>query len=294
MVRSCASGEVPTRRTAWVPCQPWMQHHLDPRRRSTSPPTPAVVPSTTVDARARPAAPAAAGPAGPGPTDAGAGRPGGHARGSRRQAVLPGPARPPRRRRGGGHRWWPGAALLDPLRPVARRGADRQHRRLPAPRDPLVPQTATAPRRSSTSCSTSGWSCSGPRTSRCGPCPGCSAWSPLPLAWLAGRRLAGRTGAWAALLLVATLPVRRPLRHRDPHVLAGRPVDGVRLPGPRPGPAPAPGRQPGRRRRRVGPASLHPLLVDVPGGHRRAVAGLPGLAGPARLATERPRRWWRS
>ena len=28
----------------------------------------------------------------------------------------------------------------------------------------------------------------------------------LPLAWLAGRRLAGRTGAWAALLLVATSP----------------------------------------------------------------------------------------
>ena len=74
MVRSSASGEVPTRRTAWVPCQPWMQHHLDPRRRSTSPPTPPVVPLAP-STPAPTAAPAVRAPGGPGPTDAGAGRP---------------------------------------------------------------------------------------------------------------------------------------------------------------------------------------------------------------------------
>ena len=50
----------------------------------------------------------------------------------------------------------------------------------------------------------------------------------------------------------------------------------------------APRRQSDRRRRRVGTASLHPLLVGVPVGHDGAVAGLPGLARSTRVAAERP------
>ena len=60
----------------------------------------------------------------------------------------------------------------------------------------------------------------------------------FPLMWVAGRRLAGRQGAWAAVLVLAAVALRHPLQHRDPHVLAG---DGAR-----------PGRLAGRHRTRSG------------------------------------------
>ena len=190
----------------------------------------------------------------------------------------------------GGARWRSGAALLDQVGPVARRGADRQHR--PAARSTRSPRTcaATAPRRSSTCCCTSGWRCSGRPTSPSGRSPGCSAWSPSRWSgWPAGG-WAAAPAAWAALLLVATLAVRRPLRHRDPHVLPGRPPDRLRLPGPRPRPAPAPRRQPDRRRRRDRACCSTPTTgrIYLVGDDR--CCGWPGRAGAADPAWRRGAR----
>ncbi len=50
----------------------------------------------------------------------------------------------------------------------------------------------------------------------------------VPLAWLAGRRLGGRTVGWAAMLLVATSPFAVRYDDRDADVLAGRVPDGRR------------------------------------------------------------------
>ena len=62
----------------------------------------------------------------------------------------------------------------------------------------------------------------------------------LPLVWLAGRRLGGRTVGLGGHAAGGHLAVRRPLRHRDPDVLAGGAPHGARVPGPATGPDPAP------------------------------------------------------
>ena len=56
----------------------------------------------------------------------------------------------------------------------------------------------------------------------------------LPLVWLAGRRLGGDPAGLDRPPAAGHLAVRRPLRHRDPDVLAGGPAHRARLPGPRP------------------------------------------------------------
>ena len=73
--------------------------------------------------------------------------------------------------------------------------------RLPLHEIPVLPASATAPRRCTTCCSTSGWAGSAPRTRRCARCRGCSGWSPCPWpgwpvsGWAAGRR-AGPPCCW--------------------------------------------------------------------------------------------------
>ena len=122
------------------------------------------------------------------------------------------------RRRGRGRRG--SSCASDPLAPVARRGADASTS--PACRSATSPPrcATTATRRCTTCCSTAGCACSAQATSPCGRCRGCSAVATLPLAWLAGRRLAARRGAWAVARAARAVAVRAPLRHRDPHVLA--------------------------------------------------------------------------
>ena len=280
-------------RRRWLPCQPWMQH-------------PPALPRWSSRRRGRPGARA--------------GAPTGHGRahaGRRRAAVRPAPAGhgradseprsgdpegPPfsrrhgaghRRRRGGGPGGRPGAAVLDPFGPLARRGPDRQHR--PAARSTSSPRSSagTAPRRCTTSCSTSGWAGSAPRTWPCGRCPGSSAWPPSPWpGWPAGGWAGGPAG-WAAMLLVATSPfaIRYDTETRMYSLVVLLTVLGF-LALDRCAPAPAAG-QPDRRRRGDRAAALHPLLVALPDRHGHAVAGLGGLAGTAGVAARAPGpRWW--
>ena len=73
---------------------------------------------------------------------------------------------------------------------------------------------ATSPRRCgptgtprcTTGCSTDGWRCGVTATSPCGPWPGCSRCSALPVAWLLGRRIGGSPAAWTLTVVFALTP----------------------------------------------------------------------------------------
>ncbi len=191
------------------------------------------------------------------------------------------------RRPGGRHRSGPGGGprtpLLDDVGPVARRGVDRQHRQTAGPRDPVVPQAGRGP---AALLRTPALLDEGLRLvgrGRSGPARRLRRGHPSPR--LAGRASPGRPyrrlGGHPARRLVA---VRRPLRHRDPDVLARRPAHGVRVPGPRPRPATTATGQSRGRGGGDGPAALLPLLVHLPDRHHGAVAGVPGLAGTSGVA----------
>ncbi len=95
----------------------------------------------------------------------------------------------------------------------------------------------------------------------------------LPLAWLAGRRLAGPIAGLVGARAAGTVALRRPLRQRSSHVRAGLAPDGPWGPPRRRGLAAAepPGGR--RRRRRGGRPPAHALLVVVA---RRVGGRVPG------------------
>ena len=187
--------------------------------------------------------------------------------------------------RGGGR--LAGPPVLDPLGPLARRGAHRQHRPPAPPRDPLLPEARRRPA-----------AVLRPAPLLDGVVRHLGRGRPVavrrvrgdhPPAGLAGRQApGGQTVAWAALLLVATSPfaVRYDTETRMYSLVALLTVLGFlaldrSLRRPRAGNLIAVA-----RRHRAAP--VHPLLVPLPDRHRHAVAGLPGVAGAARLADGGP------
>ena len=212
------------------------------------------------------------------PRRRGGGRRGaGGRRGRGRERRLPLRAATARRRRGRRRRG--GRPVRAALAPVARRGAQRQHRP-PAGRRPARGACATTgTRRSTTCCSTTGWRWSASPTWPCGRCRASSPWPPCRWPGSPGRRLAGAAGGRWALVAVALSPfaVRYATETRM-YSLVMLLVPG-RLPvaDRRPRAAHlAAARRPGAD---LGPAAAHPLLGLLPG--RR---GRPGA---------RPRAWRR-
>ena len=204
---SGSGGGAPPLPRCWVPCPPWMRLRRQlrwsaaagsPRRPSrTGGRRGGPIATSAIDSSS--SSPASA--AGPVPADG---------------PVSADPEGPPfsratsrRHRRGhraGARRLSLVVALLDQVGPVARRGADRQHRPAAPPPDPVVPAAGRRRRRCTTSSSTSGWAGSVSRTWPSDRCPVSSGVVTLPLVWLAGRRLGGARLGWVALLLVATSP----------------------------------------------------------------------------------------
>ena len=89
----------------------------------------------------------------------------------RGSSVRPGHHRRHRRGHRAGARLVPGAALLDQIGPVARRGAHCQHRPTAPPPDSCRSSAGTGRLRCTTSSSTSGWAGSVTRTWPSGRCP---------------------------------------------------------------------------------------------------------------------------
>ena len=180
-----------------------------------------------------------------------------------------------------------GAPVLDAIRPLAGRGAHRQHRPAAPPRDPFVPETRRRP--AALLLLLHFWmGVFGTSDDAVRSLSGVFGVVTLPLAWLAGKRLGGRRLAWAALLLVATSPfaVRYDTETRMYSLVALLTVLGFlaldrSLRSPRPG-------------NLIAVAVVTGLLLYTHYwslylvGTVMLVAGLGGLAGPAGVAARGP------
>ncbi len=197
-----------------------------------------------------------------------------------------------------GHRRRRGRRDRGPLRgrlpPLARRGADRQHRRPPAVADPRGPPPRRLPAAVLRRPPRLDADLRRPARSPCGPCPGSSPWPACRWPGGSGGGSAAAPSPPSFLVLLALSPYRGPVRHRGPHVLDGHAAGPGRRPGPgQPARAAVAGAV--RRRRRSSPArccspTTTPSTPWPPSAS--CSSGTPGGARSGRPPAGRWRRWW--